>query len=72
MYSSCDASGQIVCVGDRCKSNCTDEEFECGNICLSNKYACDGIKDCPNGEDEMRNCSKCCYGEILMVDVLMR
>ena len=35
---------------------CTKSQFECsGKSCIAKTMICDGVKDCPNGEDE-RNC----------------
>uniref|UniRef100_A0A6P7HCU4 Low-density lipoprotein receptor-like n=1 Tax=Diabrotica virgifera virgifera TaxID=50390 RepID=A0A6P7HCU4_DIAVI len=35
--------------------NCDDNQFNCGNMCISEEKSCDGKLDCSNGSDE-ENC----------------
>lgn len=39
---------------------CAEEEFKCvsSQSCIEKTKLCNGIKDCPYGEDEEQNCSK--------------
>ncbi|XP_018311386.1 vitellogenin receptor [Mycetomoellerius zeteki] len=43
-----------TCIMYECPAN----EFKCDeyNLCISKKNVCDGIKDCPHGEDETIDC----------------
>lgn len=39
--------------------NCSNEDFNCGNRCISKKLRCDGMIHCTNQSDE-KNCGKNC------------
>ncbi|KAL0116729.1 hypothetical protein PUN28_009973 [Cardiocondyla obscurior] len=43
-------------------SNCSKDEYKCSehSMCIKLDKVCNGIKDCPNGEDETRDCEKHC------------
>nr|CAD7447975.1 unnamed protein product [Timema bartmani] len=60
----CACPSGLVLESDRTCSvhvNCHGEEFQCylDNMCVPVKLRCNGVKDCPTGEDE-RDCPKEC------------
>ena len=41
---------------------CTKSQFECsGKSCIAKTMICDGVKDCPNGEDEASDKCPTCH-----------
>ncbi|XP_077987399.1 uncharacterized protein LOC144442001 [Glandiceps talaboti] len=59
----CYSSYGFICKGPS-KPACSTYEFKCKDgPCIPSSYFCDGILDCPGGEDESRCGPQACYDE---------
>lgn len=57
---ACPPGMMLLRDGQTCsvQSVCEEDEIKCSehDLCIKLKQKCDGVKDCPNGEDETNNC----------------
>ncbi len=53
-----------------CKNHICTREFKCPHsYCIPYRLVCDGVYDCPNGEDELNCFSRKCSGKLLSSSV---